>query len=632
MKRFSLLILCFVFFLYLQAENPKIVSHKISDIILYPSGAQINREGNVQLQSGTNEIVFKNLSSSIDINSIQVIGNGNYTILSVKHKYNYLEEKNKADEIAEIQSKMDSVQQVLAKENALLTAYIEQQNMLIKNQYIGGSNTGIKAEDLKEVADLHLAKMTEVKLKQVEINAKIDKLQDLKNRLSLQQKEAKSKLTRATSEIWVSLSSATSQKTSLQLTYFESQASWTLFYDLRVSDVNEPLHIDYKAKIKQNTTEDWKDVQLTLSTSEPKSTAQLPYLGTWYLYFNNYLKDYRNLNDAYKNVDISTLPQYSQVSGKIIDNKTGEALIGVNVTVQGTTVGTVTDIDGFFSLQLPQGEKQVVISYVGYKTITVPVVSEFLNLGLEEDGAALDEVVVSALSIKRKKKYAGSPGASNKIIYETDAVDMEEMLTPIDVNFVIKNPYTINGDNKENIVEIKSETVKPIYKYYAIPKLDKSVFLTANITNWENLNLLAGEANLYFQNNYVGRTLVNPAITEDTLMLSLGRDKNIVINREKVKEFSKKQFLSGDKVINNSFSISIRNNKKQPIDLTIYDQIPVSTTKEIKVDLLEKQEADLDETTGKLTWKIFVEPTKEKKLQFGYAVKYPKNKILYLKE
>ncbi|MGB4843838.1 MAG: DUF4139 domain-containing protein, partial [Ferruginibacter sp.] len=163
-----------------------------------------------------------------------------------------------------------------------------------------------------------------------------------------------------------------------------------------------------------------------------------------------------------------------------------------------------------------------------------------------------------------------------------------------------------------------------------VPKLDQDVFLTAKITDWNDLNLLEGESNLFFEGTFLGKAMINPKTSGDTLNISLGRDKNISVKRTSVKEYSKKQFLGSNKIDYRTFEISIRNNKKQAINLVVEDQFPVSTMKEVEVDKIENKEAELDSETGKLKWTIQLAPGKEKKVDFKYAVKYPKNNSIVL--
>lgn len=617
-------IIALLFTLNSFAENN--TNNTAKEVVLYPQGAQVTRIAKVELKKGKNEIVIANLSPFMNTSSIQVNGNGNFTIASVAHKYNFLEEEQKKNQLTNLKARVDSLENEINIQNAYLTVAIEQENMLIKNQSIGGANVGVKTMDLKEAVEYQKQKMTELELEQVKLNSKITSLTLFKDKFEKQATATKSLSTKTTSDIVIIINSNESLNTELKISYFVSEAKWLPYYDVKVKNINSPIDFSYKAKISQSTGEEWKDVMLTLSTSEPKLTAQKPYLQKWNLRLN----DYSNNNYYTSNLDVSGLPQYNFVQGKVSDASTGEALIGVNVTLKGTTIGTVTDIDGNYALEISNGSKILVFSYVGYSNVEKPIASSMVNTVMQSEGNSLEEFVVTALSsrtpglrVQKNKKY----NSNNE---STNAVETEETYTPIDVNFNIKTPYTIISDGKINSVDINSYDVPATYKYYAIPKLDKSAFLTAFLSNWTDLNLLPGEANLYFENTYVGKSVINPDITEDTLEISLGRDKNVIVKRELVKDFSKKQLIGNNKIVNKAWQISVKNNKKQPIEIIVQDQFPISTQKEISVEQIEKSNAELDEETGILKWKLFIEPTVEKKVQLKYAVKYPKGDYLKL--
>ncbi|MBR6489475.1 MAG: carboxypeptidase-like regulatory domain-containing protein, partial [Muribaculaceae bacterium] len=94
------------------------------------------------------------------------------------------------------------------------------------------------------------------------------------------------------------------------------------------------------------------------------------------------------------------------VNGRVVSASDNEPLIGATIQAVGTQQGTSTDINGEFTVTVNDDVKQLTVSCVGYKTQVVAVAS-FVNVVLEEDNALLDEVVVTAMGIKREKKALG---------------------------------------------------------------------------------------------------------------------------------------------------------------------------------------------------------------------------------
>ena len=99
--------------------------------------------------------------------------------------------------------------------------------------------------------------------------------------------------------------------------------------------------------------------------------------------------------------------QTTKVTGTVISADDNEPIIGASIVVKGTMVGTVTDFDGAFSLDVPSSAKTLVISYVGMKSQEV-VIKPILKIVLESDNQQLDEVMVVAYGTTKKASFTGS--------------------------------------------------------------------------------------------------------------------------------------------------------------------------------------------------------------------------------
>lgn len=198
----------------------------------------------------------------------------------------------------------------------------------------------------------------------------------------------------------------------------------------------------------------------------------------------------------------------------------------------------------------------------------------------------------------------------------------------LNVTFDIDIPYDILSNGKMHSVALKDLKLPASYKYYAVPKVEKEAFLLAELSDYGKYNLLPGEANIIFEGMNVGKTYINPNQTQDTLNLSMGRDKKISIKREKVVDKSGTKFLSSYKEQTFTYDITVRNNKKEEIQMLLKDQFPLSTDKDIIIEILDKDGAKHNEETGVLTWEIKLKPNETKKYRISYKVKYPKDKMI----
>ena len=160
--------------------------------------------------------------------------------------------------------------------------------------------------------------------------------------------------------------------------------------------------------------------------------------------------------------------------------------------------------------------------------------------------------------------------------------------------------------------------------------MDKDAYLLAEIADWGKLNLLPGEANIIFEGTYVGKSFIDPTSTNDTLNLTLGRDKRVTIKRDKLIDYSSIKFLGTNKLQKFTYQITVKNTKKEAINLLLKDQFPLTSNKEIEVELLDDGGAEVNTDLGILNWKIKLNAGESKKIKFTYTVKYPKEKTLNL--
>jgi uncharacterized protein (TIGR02231 family) len=194
------------------------------------------------------------------------------------------------------------------------------------------------------------------------------------------------------------------------------------------------------------------------------------------------------------------------------------------------------------------------------------------------------------------------------------------------VEYNIETLQDVESDNKEHIVGIQEIEMPALYSYHTVPKLDMTAYLLARVTDWAKYNLLAGEANIFFDDNYVGKSYLNPNVSSDTLLISLGRDEKISVKRMKLNDFTAKKLLSGNIKETKAFETTIKNNKNTVIEIELLDQYPVSRNAQIEVRLDEADGATVTEEYGKLVWKIKLQPNESKKIKLVYTIKYPKEK------
>lgn len=198
----------------------------------------------------------------------------------------------------------------------------------------------------------------------------------------------------------------------------------------------------------------------------------------------------------------------------------------------------------------------------------------------------------------------------------------------ISAEFKIDLPYTIASDNEKHIVLISNNDLTANYKYYTVPKIDASVYLVAQISKLDELQLVPAKANIFFDGTYIGETYLDPTTMEDTLTLSLGKDPNLIVKRTLLKKESKEKIIGNQKERINSYLIEIKNLKTTNAVIVVQDQIPVTQNAEIIIEPIDTGKAKYNEVTGTLEWEVNLKSKDTKNLNFGYKVKFNKDKQL----
>ena len=252
-----------------------------------------------------------------------------------------------------------------------------------------------------------------------------------------------------------------------------------------------------------------------------------------------------------------------------------------------------------------------------YVPVPVPRIRGLAGGAKQKSAEAVSEMVVMDSKMEMNEAEA-APMAVEKQVGETT------------VTFDITAPYTLQSDGKVQTIEIQRTTTPAEYKYVAIPKLSSSAYLTGNITDWAKQNLIGGEATLYFENTFVGKSFLNVNQLKDTLTVSLGTDNSILIKREKRQDFTSKRVLGSNKTETYSFLITVRNNKSTPVRITVNDQMPVSSNSGIEVDAVELSGGKHNSQTGEIRWNLEIKPQETRQLIMTYSVKYPKDKTVIL--
>ena len=242
---------------------------------------------------------------------------------------------------------------------------------------------------------------------------------------------------------------------------------------------------------------------------------------------------------------------------------------------------------------------------------------------------SLNEVVVTKSRARAHEDKKAKEEMEMSAPSATTVADyVSTIQTTLNTEFDISLPYSVASASKPTVVDIRNYEMKADYIYSVAPKLDVNAFLLARAIGWEEFNLLPGEANIFFEGTFVGKTFIDPNNIKDTLSVSLGRDKRIVVKREKLKDLTSRNFIGSTKKESYAYEISVRNTKAEAIKIVVEDQVPVSQNTQIEVTLQDAGGAKYIKQSGKLTWELDMKPNEARKMVYKFEVKYPKDKQL----
>lgn len=594
------------------------VKTAVEKVTLFIDGAQVTRTGQVNIPAGNSVLVFTGLSSYLDDRSLQIAARGNFTITAVNRRFNYTDSLERSNRQKMLEKRLDEVLQQQKQQQALLEVINAENEMLKVNCSVGNRHVATPLAAIKELNEYYTSRMQEIKRRTIRTEELIDTLNRREKQYFAELEQLNSRQEAPMSEVEVRIDAQAACKGLFTLTYYVQNAGWYPSYDIRSDGLSKPVKIVYKANVFQNTGEEWPDVALSLSSSNPTTGLIAPELQTWWLDFGTPPPLY----------DLT--PANNTVTGTVY-GKSYNPLSGVIVKVSGSTIGTSTDARGRFSITVPNDAKELQFDFAGYQTQTMIINDSPLQVHMIEDEQTSDQPgFFRSAKYTTTVEFASFDDTTTEETENSKVPQVERTQTLLGYKFAISQPYKIASDGKVLTVEIGRFNLPARYTYHATPKIDQDAFLVAETTDWEKLNLMEGEANIYFENTFVGKSILSPRETGDTLRFSMGRDRGIRIERTRENDYSKHRILGSNRTQTVGWKFTLRNTRTEPVELVLTDQLPISRNSSITVTEEKLDGGTIDPNSGIITWHLELKPGAQHDLRLRYAVKYPKNQELHI--
>ena len=270
---------------------------KIDNIIIYNNGASVNRTGMINLKKGTNKIFISNLSPKLISESIQFKVKSNDVIInSISKQANFLGNSYNNSQVKFIGDSIQKINDSIRLKKVNLEVYNQEKDLLDQNKSVLKTSREFIIDDLMDLTDYFNQKIKEIQTNISKLNKEIFDLEKMKASLQKQMSSIKSDVNNQASDVVIQLTCSKEGEFNYDLSYNTLQAGWVPYYDIRIKEINSPIKLTYKAKIYQNTSEEWSDVKLSLSTGKLNKSNKAPNFNTQFIKNTNYRKDTKQKN------------------------------------------------------------------------------------------------------------------------------------------------------------------------------------------------------------------------------------------------------------------------------------------------------------------------------------------------
>ena len=270
---------------------------KIDNIIIYNNGASVNRTGMINLKKGTNKIFISNLSPKLISESIQFNVKSNDVIInSISKQANFLGNSYNNSQVKSIGDSIQKINDSIRLKKVNLEVYNQEKDLLDQNKSVLKTSREFIIDDLMDLTDYFNQKIKEIQTNISKLNKEIFDLEKMKASLQKQMSSIKSDVNNQASDVVIQLTCSKEGEFNYDLSYNTLQAGWVPYYDIRIKEINSPIKLTYKAKIYQNTSEEWSDVKLSLSTGKLNKSNKAPNFNTQFIKNTTYRKDTKQKN------------------------------------------------------------------------------------------------------------------------------------------------------------------------------------------------------------------------------------------------------------------------------------------------------------------------------------------------
>jgi hypothetical protein len=559
-----------------QPAQPKTAASRVAKVTVYPNSALVTREVEVPPGKGTIELVVPDLPEQTIDNSLYSEGNDGLRVLSTRFRTRAVKEDTR-EEVRKAMEELKTLQLAAQKIQAEVKSTNENLELLAKLEKFTGVTTVSTTEKAtlngetiinlsKYIMDKRGEKSKALVALQQDLLANQEQAQFVKRKLD----ETTAGSTRTERDAVIVVDRQRGGK--LWLNYLVNSVTWRPQYKLRAGKAQEPVQIDYLAAVVQHTGEDWRNVELTLSTAQPMFSAAPPEL---------------------KMLEVAVVTRAS---------------VPMPPSAPGQPMGT------FAPAKEPALEKKA-------KDLRYQARQE----GISNNWKDASKLLNSASAYEQNLDLMRS---KEELVAQQRAEPASTEEGP-SVTFHLNTRLTVPSRKDEQVVEVAKLNLAPKYYYKAVPVLTRQIYRLADLTNKSQYVLLPGEATMYLGTDFVGRMTMPLVAIGEEFTAGFGVDPQLQVQRQMVDKSRTTQ--GGNQVLKYEYRILVSSYKTELVRLQVWDRLPHAEVETAGISLL-KTTPDLSKDAmylrenrpnNLLRWDLELEPTMngERALTITYEFK-----------
>lgn len=563
-------------------RKPVVLKSKVEEVTLFTDRALVTRTGNITLPAGNHRLLFRNLPEKMIPQSIHLSGIGQFTLNDMKFQKvpvpaiprNQLKSLlTKKENLSDRINELEDRLNQIEKDKDFLDKIVKKSTHTSKES----KDSEMDPEKWIKLAQFYRTQNDTLAKEMRHAKKELKKLQEELKKVISKLRETGHLNRKWERQVVADIANLKEQPLVLQLSYLVMGPRWQPVYDLRVQTETRKMTVLYNALVKQSTAEDWKHVRMKLSTARPHLGSKHADLTAWRIYF---------------------VQRKAKSFKGFVDGASGAENM---FYVDGVNTNKPEPAPQMFATE--ENRKKT-----DSQLLQVPKAGKFARSRPRVD-------IPERIMAQKQSSVQGRISS---------------------VEFALEGSHTILSDNQDHKVRLMKRDFPTHFRYSTAPKVTPYAFLKVEITNDSDYPFFPGKANIFLDEGFTTTSELEYASPGENFWVFLGVDEGIGVDYKFIKKLKgEKGVLSKKKTIVYSSDISIKNNKKTTVELVIWDQIPVSNHKDIKVELIspkfKENTPNLKMNERKIIeWLFHLEPGQDIKIPFSFSVEYPRDKYINL--